>query len=347
MQINKLYFLPIVILLITGSCSSEVKAPDTSDITVDFKVHRFEDTLYQINTTDVYMALDKLNNELPHFSKIYFTQILPLENKDNFETFHASIKNLTKDEAFKEIYNKVKAKYGDFSKYETELNQAFKFLKYYFPNYPTPDVYTFTSYFGYQSFIFEDGPQDGIGIGLDLFLGDQFDYKSLDPQNPMFSDYITQFFEGNFITKRIIEQIVDDKVGLVEGNKMIDHMIHQGKKLYMQKLLMPYHDESIIHEFTPEQMVWCDENESKIWSFFVDKELLYSTNVTEIKRYTDLAPTSRNMPAESPGRTGNYIGMKIIESYMKKYPETSLTQLISMTDGTTFLQNSGYKPPRL
>ena len=90
----------------------------------------------------------------------------------------------------------------------------------------------------------------------------------------------------------------------------------------------------------------CKNNEGKIWSFFLDREMLYTSNITDIKRYTDLAPTSRNMPAQSPGRTANYVGMKIVESYMKKHPETTIPQLLSMKDGTSFLQSSGYKAPR-
>ena len=329
------------------SCTNSVKAPDVSQINLDYEITRFEDILYQMDTSDVYIALEKLNEQKPYFSKIYFTQILPLDNRENFETFHASIKTLIRDEAFKEVYNKVKTNYGDFSTHEKELDQAFKYLKYYFPNYQTPNIYTFTSYFGYQCFIFEDGTKDGVGVGLDLFLGEDFDYKTIDAQNPLFSDYITQFFIPEYVVKRIMEQILDDKIGGVQGSKMVDFMLHQGKKLYLMKLLMPHHDDAIVHEYTEQQMNWCLDNESKIWSFFVDKEMIYTTDVTDIKRYTDLAPTSRNMPSESPGRTANYLGLKIVESYMKKHPETSIQQLIPMTDGTSFLQKSGYKPPRL
>jgi len=340
------YIILAICSLILSSCEEQVTAPDVSNISLDYNIHRFEEQLYQMDTNDVYMALNKLSEEHPYFSKIYFTEILPLEDKQNFEVFYESIKSLSRDEAFKEVVSQVNEKYGDFSKQKKEFDQAFRYLKHYFPAYNTPNVYTFTSYFGFQCFIFEDGLRDGVGIGLDLFLGEDMDYKTLDPQNPMFSNYITQFFTPDFVVKRAIEQIIEDKVGAEAGNKLVDFMLHNGKKLYLMKKIMPGHDDAIIHEYTAEQMDWCKNNEGKIWSFFVDREMLYTSNITDIKRYTDLAPTSRNMPAQSPGRTANYVGMKIVESYMKKHPETTIPQLLSMKDGTSFLQSSGYKAPR-
>ena len=50
------------------------------------------------------------------------------------------------------------------------------------------------------------------------------------------------------------------------------------------------------------------------------------------------------MPTEAPGRTGDYIGWQIIRAYMKRYPETSLNDLIKMNDSQMILEKSKYKP---
>ena len=52
------------------------------------------------------------------------------------------------------------------------------------------------------------------------------------------------------------------------------------------------------------------------------------------------------MPTEAPGRTGDYIGWQIIRAYMKRYPETTLSDLIKMNDSQTILEKSKYKPKR-
>jgi len=180
-----------------------------------------------------------------------------------------------------------------------------------------------------------------------MFIGEDYPYKAIDPQNPAFSAYLTHFYQPKAIAKKIIEQIITDKLGQPKGSKLIDHMIHHGKKLYLLKLCLPKSSPALIHDYTDEQMAWCQSNETGIWTYLVDKELLYGTDNTTVNRYTRPAPTSRNMPAESPGRTANFLGLKIVEAYMNQHPETSLDDLIGTRDGTKILQMSKYKPPRI
>jgi len=52
------------------------------------------------------------------------------------------------------------------------------------------------------------------------------------------------------------------------------------------------------------------------------------------------------MPPEAPGRIANWIGLKIVESYFRQHPETSLQELIELQDSDAFLQASKYKPKR-
>ena len=186
-----------------------------------------------------------------------------------------------------------------------------------------------------------------MGLGLDLFLAPGLDYKRLDPQNPAFSDYVTRSFTREHISKRLVEQIIEDKIGELGGNKLIDHMLHEGKKLYLLELCLPHKPEYVVHEYTEEQLNWCAENETEMWTLFLDKEYLYESDRILINRYTQAAPTSRNMPPESPGRTANYLGLKIVKAYMKAFPETDIQGLLALKDGTQVLQASRYKPPRI
>ena len=329
------------------SCKSEVKTPDVENINIDYKVIRFEKLLYDMDTVLMIESLEKLQQAHPYFSKIYFTQILPLENMESQSDFYMSICKFIDDKKIIKLTDTVGQVFTSFTPIKKDLDHAFKYLKHYFPSQQIPNIYTFVSYFGYQCFIFPDGAKDGIGVGLDMFLGGDYPYKKLDPTNPAFSDYLTMYFEKEHITRRVIEQILDDKMGDVGGSKLIDHMIHNGKKLYLLKKILPFEEDARIFEYTEKQMDWCQSNETNAWAFFVDKQYLYSSDLSMINRYTKPAPTSRNMPAESPGRTANYLGYKIVESYMTDHPEASIHDLMNMRDGTKFLQESKYKPPRI
>jgi len=320
------------------------KIPGLSEIPLDYSINRFEDHLFALDTSNMIDALYKLEQDNQAFSPIYFTQVLPTQKAETQFEFYDAIKVIINDKFTQNTYNAIKDKFGDFGVYKKEFDDAFKRYKHYFPGKREPNIYTFLSDFGYQCFIFEDGDRDGIGIGLDLFLHPELEYKKIDARNPAFSDYLMISYTKEQMTKRVMEQLVDDMMGPVKGNKMIDHMIHQGKKIYILSKLLPNKKEAVWNDYADKEMQWVKENELGIWTFFLDQEILYATKLETINRYIQPAPTSRNMPAESPGKTGAYLGYKIVESYMNKYSDHTLQNLIVASDGTKFLQDSRYKP---
>lgn len=83
---------------------------------------------------------------------------------------------------------KVVKKYANLDDIKRQADQMYRYLQYYFPERTSiPNLYTFISDFGYQIFIFEDDDnKDGIGIGLDMFMSPEVDYKAIDPNNPIF-----------------------------------------------------------------------------------------------------------------------------------------------------------------
>ena len=51
------------------------------------------------------------------------------------------------------------------------------------------------------------------------------------------------------------------------------------------------------------------------------------------------------MPDQSPGNIGTWLGLQIVESYLKAYPKTTLPELLKMPiEEQKFLQASHYKP---
>jgi hypothetical protein len=66
-------------------------------------------------------------------------------------------------------------------------------------------------------------------------------------------------------------------------------MIYAGKELYLKRSLLPnYSDAEKMG--TSEQIKWCDENESYMWRYFIEKELLYSVDQKLIPRFINMAP---------------------------------------------------------
>ena len=337
-----LLFLSIFI----WSCDNETKefVPDISNIEINQEVVRYDELLAQLDTNNLDNEVKMLKGKHPEFTDIFFSRVLPFVGKTN-EDFLNNLRGYLGDERIIKLQDTVGVVFEDFEEDALiELEKGMKFMKYYFDDFVPPNVYTFTSEYTYQKFVFEDKNKDGIGIGLDMFLGKDYDYKKIDPNNPAFSEYLTKTFSKEYIPKMIMELLINDRLGRVPGSRLLDHMIHNGKQLYILDKVLPETPDSILFEYTSDQTEWVKTNELEMWAFFFDQNLFYESNTMKINKYINPSPNSPGMPKEAPGRTANYMGFQIVKAYMKKYPKTSLHELITLKDAQKIMDKSRYKP---
>lgn len=338
----------IIICVCFIMCNPDKKdsAPNVDHISANVNLVRFDKILFEIDTNNFENSINGIKNKYPLFYKLYFNQVLPLA-ADTSVNFKKAVSLFTGNKQIQKLRDTTwQVLDKSLDTYNKELNKSIKYLKYYIPEYKDPNVYTFISEFGYQKFIFADSLNDGLGIGLEFFLGETYPYKNLDPTNPAFSDYLTRTFNKEHLTSKTMETIIDDLAGEAQSSKLIDMMIHNGKKLYLLEKVLPFKDDTVIYEYTPEQMKWVKENEVQMWAFFGEKNLFYETNIQKINKYINPSPHSPDMPVEAPGKTANYLGKRIVESYMDKFPNTTMRQLLDLKDGDKILNQSGFKPKR-
>lgn len=337
-------FVVLAFSLFTFACNEKEDAVDVSHIKAKSEIVRFDQDLFSLDTTQWTKALAGLKGKYPHFWNIYSKHILPL-TPDSAQ-YDQALLAFVKDDQVRRLYDTTQVLIGGLDDYQKELTEAFKRVKYYFPKFKEPVVYTCFTEFGFQKFIFSDGPKDGIGLGLEMFLGKDYPYKRIDPTNPNFSAYLTRTFDKAYLTKKTVDLIVDDLVGSPGGVRLLDYMVYNGKKLYLLKKFLPEAADSVIFEYTQNQMDWVSDNELEMWSFFTEQNLVYETNVIKINKYINPSPDSPGMPVQAPGQTGNYIGYQIINAYMEKRPNTTLDQLLAEKDAQAILEISKYKPKR-
>ena len=110
---------------------------------------------------------------------------------------------------------------------------------------------------------------------------------------------------------------------------------------------MPLAEDSTKIGYTNDELFWANDNEFYIWQYFIENELLYSTDTKLVGRFIAPAPFSRfnlELDSESPGALGQYIGWKIVRSYMENNP-SSLLQMLQMNAQTLF-NKAKYKPKK-
>jgi hypothetical protein len=244
------------------------------------------------------------------------------------------------------LLDTVHKEFHDLSDIQTGFNEAFRFFKHYFPQRELPRVYTMVTDFSYFPFIFLDRDgKDAIGVSLEMFLGANFPYRDYVGNAPAFSNYLVRTFNKDHLVKKSLEVLVDDMLVRAEYARLLDEMIHNGKRWYILSRLMPFAHDTIITEYRPDQLEWCEKNQLNLWAYLLSNDLLYSTDRLNYQKLIAPSPSgASDMPQEAPGQTANWMGFQIIKAFMKRSPGTSLQELIELSDAQMILKKSKYKP---
>ena len=221
--------------------------------------------------------------------------------------------------------------------WQTDLERAFRYARYYLPDAPTPRVVTYVSELGLGAFTYGDAL---LGVGLDYHLGAGF--PGYDPN--VFPRYIQRAMNAEHIAPRAVEAWVSGLLGDAPGERMLDQMIHNGKLLYLKERLLPHAPDTAVLGFSESQLAWLRDNEAPMWAHYLDEELLYDTKPARIGKHVGVSPNAPGMPPEAPGGGANWVGMRIVEQYMARRPGATLADLIAERDAQRLLAASKYKP---
>jgi hypothetical protein len=326
------------------SCSNDSdrpNTPDVSNIKSDIKIHRFDQDIYAIDTLNTEGGIKALEQKYPEFTNLYFERVIGIKQPtDSVGQYRSQVRPFLTDASMRGMMDTISLIYKDFDAIEKQIEEGLRFHKYYFPQKPVPtDIYTMPSAYNFAAVLPNDKT---IAIGLDMFLGDNHNtYKSLVTTYPM---YISRTFRKDYLIERVFELLVGDLAGETSGNRLLDYMIHNGKKLYILDCLLPSTPDSIKLAYTREQMSGSYSNEGFTWGRILKQNLLYSTKFQDYQKLVTPSPDAPIIAAEAPGGVGNFLGWQIVKQFMKRNPTTSLTDLINMRDAQKILDLSKYKP---
>ena len=237
------------------------------------------------------------------------------------------------------LRREVRKAFPDFGIYQTDLELFFKHAKYYFPQTQAPRVLTLTTDVDYENRVILTDTL--LLIGLDNYLGaDHEFYGGL-------QHYIAQELDPALLVSDVGSAFARKVVPAPRERSFIAQLVYYGKALYLKDRLMPLAADTVKIGYTTQQLEWARENESQIWRYFVERELLYSTDKGLGPRFLDPAPFSKFgliLDNESPGRIGRYIGWQIVRSFMDNN-KSNLREMLQIP-GEELFKRSKYKPPK-
>ncbi len=336
MNIKKLLkytFIPLF-LTFTTSCSDNYFAADVSNIEVDLKIERFDKEIKTFNIENADSLKKIFEKKYSFFYEIFNQNILQIgqagspgysENFYNFVLYNKS----------EGIFDEVDKIFGDFSQQQEQIKDLFKHYKYYFPQDTLPIVVTFLSGFNHSVITAEKY----LGIALDKYLGAKsryYDGADL---------YLRKRMDKKYLLVDIAAALSDAKYSpAYDSPNLFQKIIYEGKKQYFINSLLPQTHDSIRWIYTAKQLDWAERNENNIWNHLQEASLLFSNDRMKIRQYTEIAPFTIPLSDVSAPRAANYVGYKIVLSYMKNNPKLSLIDLMVNNDYQSILAGANYHP---
>lgn len=313
---------------------------DVSKIEAGIHIERLDQELFETKSED----LARFNREcIQRYGELWETYVSVMLRAGTVRDslIDVNLDRFIHDPSMLVVYDDIQKKYKDLGWLETELSDAFKHLKFYYPDSKIPRIVTYNSAFNFGVATF----QEMVGIGLDMYLGpENGTVKNISiemiPQflkDKMLKEYITvDVMRGWFETNYMEE--------LPSGSDFLSNMVYQGKIMYALDALMPAKPPHIKIRYTAEKYGWCLQHENEIWRDIVDLKILYSTNPNEIRKFIEEAPFTSSLPQESPGRVGVFMGWQMVKAYMEAFPEKKLPDLMQEQNARNILKY--YKPKK-
>jgi len=322
-EISQRTSLVLLIFLFFNACQDEfTNESDIESISVSISFDRFDLKFYDQPSE----VIPELKKKYPFlFPKQFSDSVWISRQKDSLQLL---------------LQSEVNKTFKDIELFERDVDHLFKHIKYFFPFAKTPRVITLTNNVDYQiKTVYSDSL---LLISLDTFLGSENHLYDGIPT------YIRKELDPKYITVQIADKFGAFIIPPVEDRTFLARMIYEGKKLYLNDLLLPHVPIEDRIVYTKEEFNWALENEKYVWQYFIEKQVLYQTQLEWVQRFIEPAPFSKfylQLDNETPGRIGSWLGWQIVNSYMIQFPETPLDELLKISPQKLF-NLSKYKPKR-
>ena len=325
------------------SCGGSGDKPDISGVDVG-KIHieRFDTAFFNLDSNAIVPGLRRLDQQYPYFTTDFVGNILGAGERltDTSQVAFAAARQFLV--SYLGVSDSLKQKYPRLTWLEDQLQQGFRYVKYYFPQYKLPSkVVAFVGPF--------DGPGVAItpyalAIGLQSYAGRNFSFYLTGKGQDLYPLYVSRRFEPEYIEANCLSAIAQDVFqDSSDGRPLVEQMIIKGRYLWLAGKLLPDAPDSIRTGYTKAQLDWCKNNEVAVWSFFLQGVDLNAMDPDMIKNYVGEAPKTPGMPDAAPGNIGTWVGWQIVKKYADEHKDLTPAQLMVMPPRALF-EAAKYKP---
>lgn len=317
---KSIFIILIILLAFFGCNTSDAIEEEIAKIPIDLQIARFDQEFASASPEDI----PKLKSQYPFlFPKQFADSIWVAKLQDTLQIA---------------LSRELKSTFKDFDEEEKELKTLFQHINYYFPQYKVPKIITLISDVDYNNRIILTDSL--LLIGLDNYLGAEHRFYG------GLSRFISGELDKQYLSGDVTNAFAKSVIARPQNRAFLSQLIYYGKELYLKDKLIPSKTDAQKLAYTQEQIDWAKANEEQIWRYFIERELLYSTDAKLGLRFLDPAPFSKfqlELDNESPARIGRYMGWQIVRSFMDNNKKVTLRQMLSLPAIEIF-EKANYKP---
>lgn len=217
-------------------------------------------------------------------------------------------------------------KFKDMTSLEKGFTDGFRFLKEEIPAFPVPTVYSQISALN-QSVVVGDSL---LGFSLDKYMGENY---------PLYRRYYYDYQRRSMTPERILPDCFTFYLLSLypfewrPGHRSLyDVILHQGKIHWVVRQALGYKTNGEVLGYTEKEENWCKEHGKELLKWMTERGHLSSTDPMLIRAYTHSDPNMILNGEKLPPVVGLWLGMRLIERYMKQHPDVSIATLLERTD---------------
>jgi hypothetical protein len=347
MQRYFFFGLVVLIVFLFFSCKRKEKPfivqinkeIDLKGIKVNAEIIRFDSFFTDLNANNFPVRINQAEKKAPEMYKFFVENITEAGRINKPAFYMPRLKEFLLNPYTVDLYKDVHKKFPYMKIYETQLENAFARIKYFFPKDTIPKLYSMVSNFAYGIVTYEHL----IAISIDHYLGKDYKYYP-----DLYPKYMIKFFEPEYIVTDVVKTYFTFKFPEEQysGKTMISQMIYHGKMLLFLDMILPDVPDSIKIQYSEKQIEWAKENEGQFWNHLVTQQLLFESNNEKIDRYFSEGPFTNayGVPAECPPRIGFWTGWQVLKNYVQNNKDATLISVLFEKDDQKILNGSKYKP---
>ena len=315
----------VLVLPLLVACTNDPLDVDAAGISVDIQFVDVNETIMYSDSAELINDHHKFIKEIGDAYAYLLGYCLQIgEVADT--AFYSSIMTYRQDLTICQLHEDIRKTFEDTKEIEATIIDGFRHLRYHLPKCKLPD------HVAYINSLFQSGvfcTEEDVAVGLQHFLGK--DNKIIQQLNPQFYfDWMKegmdkQYLERDVLTGWIETHIVDETQG-----SLAEHIIRWGKILYLTEAAFPDVSQALVLRYSEEEMQWAEENEYAFWKYLVDENLLFQVDDKTTRNMVGDGPFTPGLPEDgSPDRMGQYIGWRMMHSYMEQF-DISVEELIKL-----------------